>query len=47
MADDGQYLARLQDYYARHQVLPSYARIGKLVGLNTVKVWLDDRRGPS
>jgi len=35
MADDGQYLARLQDYYARHQVLPSYARIGKLVGLNS------------
>jgi len=35
MKDDGQYLARLQDYYARHQVLPSYARIGKLVGLNS------------
>ena len=35
MSDDGQYLARLQDYYARHQVLPSYARIGALVGLNS------------
>jgi len=35
MADDGQYLAKLQDYYARHKVLPSYARIGALVGLNS------------
>ena len=35
MADDGQYLARLRDYYARHRVLPSYARIGALVGLNS------------
>jgi len=35
MANDGQYLARLQDYYARHRVLPSYARIGALVGLNS------------
>jgi len=35
MADDGQYLAQLQDYYARHRVLPSYARIGALVGLNS------------
>lgn len=33
--DDSQYLARLQDYYARHQVLPSYARIGTLVGMNS------------
>lgn len=33
MADDRQYLSRLQDYYARHKVLPSYARIGALVGL--------------
>jgi len=33
MPDDGQYLGRLQDYYARHRVLPSYARIGALVGL--------------
>jgi repressor LexA len=35
MADDGQYLSRLRDYYARHRVLPSYARIGTLVGLNS------------
>ncbi len=35
MADDRQYLARLQDYYARHRILPSYARIGVLVGLNS------------
>lgn len=35
MADDGQYLANLQDYYARHRVLPSYSRIGALVGLNS------------
>jgi len=35
MADDGQYLARLRDYYARHQVLPSYARIGRLVRLRS------------
>ena len=35
MANDGQYLAQLQDYYARHRVLPSYARIGALVGLNS------------
>jgi SOS regulatory protein LexA len=35
MADDGQYLAKLRDYYARHRVLPSYARIGALVRLNS------------
>jgi SOS regulatory protein LexA len=35
MSNDGQHLARLQDYYARHRVLPSYARIGALVGLNS------------
>jgi len=35
MVDDGQYLAKLQDYYARHRVLPSYASIGALVGLNS------------
>jgi len=35
MADDGQYLAELRDYYARHRVLPSYARIGTLVGLRS------------
>lgn len=35
MANDGQYLARLQDYYAQHRVLPSYASIGALVGLTS------------
>ncbi len=35
MANDGQYLEQLQDYYARHRVLPSYARIGTLVGLTS------------
>jgi SOS-response transcriptional repressor LexA len=33
MGDDGQYLAALRSYYSKHQVLPSYATIGKLVGL--------------
>jgi SOS regulatory protein LexA len=35
MGNDGQYLAKLQDYYAKHRVLPSYASIGKLVGLSS------------
>jgi repressor LexA len=35
MANDQLYLGQLQDYYARHGVLPSYARIGKLVGLSS------------
>lgn len=35
MSDDGQYLATLQDYYAKHRVLPSYAAIGGLVGLRS------------
>lgn len=35
MPTDGQYLAKLQDYYTRHRVLPSYSAIGKLVGLNS------------
>ena len=35
MPDDRQYLGRLQDYYAKHRVLPSYARIGELVGLSS------------
>jgi repressor LexA len=33
MSNDGQYLAKLQDYYTRHRVLPSYSAIGKLIGL--------------
>ena len=35
MSNDGQYLAKLQDYYARHRVLPSYSAIGGLVGMNS------------
>jgi repressor LexA len=35
MADDGQYLAKLRDYYARHRVLPSYSGVGGLVGLKS------------
>lgn len=35
MANDGQHLARLQDYYAKHRVLPSYSAIGNLVGLRS------------
>lgn len=35
MAGDNQHLAKLQDYYARHRVLPSYARIGALVGMRS------------
>ena len=30
---DREHLGRLQEYYARHQVIPSYARIGELVGI--------------
>jgi len=32
---DDIYLGCLQDFYARHRVLPSYARIGALVGLSS------------
>ncbi len=35
MADDTQTLSTLQDYYATHRVLPSYAAIGRLVGLSS------------
>jgi SOS-response transcriptional repressor LexA len=35
MGDDTAYLAELQDYFARHQALPSYARIGELTGLRS------------
>lgn len=35
MADDRQYLALLQEYYASHRVLPSYAGIGALVGMRS------------
>jgi repressor LexA len=35
MGNDGQYLSKLQDYYAKHRVLPSYSAIGALVGLRS------------
>ncbi len=35
MADDNQYLLKLQDYYAKHRVMPSYATLGELVGLSS------------
>lgn len=35
MQSDGQYLEALRTYYARHRALPSYARIGRLVGLSS------------
>jgi repressor LexA len=35
MANDRSYLASLQDYYAEHRALPSYASIGHLLGLKS------------
>jgi SOS regulatory protein LexA len=35
MSNDRSYLERLQDYYARHRALPSYASIGSLLGLRS------------
>jgi SOS regulatory protein LexA len=35
MSNDRSYLALLQDYYARHRALPSYASIGELLGLRS------------
>jgi SOS regulatory protein LexA len=35
MSNDRSYLASLQDYYARHRALPSYASIGSLLGLKS------------
>lgn len=35
MRGDGQYLAALRRYYGKHGVLPSYAAIGRLVGLSS------------
>lgn len=35
MASDGQYLAALRGYYAKHRAMPSYAAIGRLVGLSS------------
>jgi repressor LexA len=33
--DDRQRLGRLQAYYAEHRVIPSYARIGALIGMRS------------
>ena len=35
MSNDRSYLESLQDYYARHRALPSYASIGQLLGLRS------------
>jgi len=35
MADDSDRLAKLRDYYAQHRVLPSFARIGDLLGFSS------------
>ena len=35
MSADSQYLAALRTYYGKHGVLPSYAAIGRLVGLSS------------
>ena len=35
MNSDRQYLARLQEYYADHHVLPSYAGVASLVGMRS------------
>ena len=35
MSNDRSYLGTLQDYYARHRALPSYASIGQLLGLRS------------
>lgn len=35
MRNDRDYLAKLQDYYAAHRVLPSFSGIGELVGMRS------------
>lgn len=35
MSNDRSYLESLQDYYAQHRALPSYASIGELLGLRS------------
>lgn len=35
MSKDREYLAKLQDYYAEHRILPSFAGIGQLVGMKS------------
>ena len=39
MSVDSTHLSKLQDYYARHQVIPSYAALGKLWGI-AAKSWV-------
>jgi SOS regulatory protein LexA len=39
MSIDSNYLSKLQDYYAKHQVIPSYAAMGKLWGISA-KSWV-------
>ena len=39
MRVDQTYLAKLQDYYAKHQVIPSYTAMGKLWGISA-KSWV-------
>src|SRR4029079_5355348 len=39
MAMDSAYLSKLQDYYAKHQVIPSYSALGKLWGISA-KSWV-------
>jgi SOS regulatory protein LexA len=36
---DSAYLSKLQDYYAKHQVIPSYSALGKLWGISA-KSWV-------
>jgi len=35
MSQDAHYLSQIQDYYARHRVMPSYAGIGERLGLKS------------
>lgn len=39
MTIDASYLSKLQDYYAKHNVIPSYATLGKLWGISA-KSWV-------
>jgi repressor LexA len=39
MEVDTSHLSKLQDYYARHQIIPSYATIGRLWGISA-KSWV-------
>ena len=41
MPIDPSYLTKLQDYYAKHNVIPSYAALGKLWGLSA-KSWVSN-----